>query len=158
MSITLNQKNPDWIKQLTMRLHEQDKYEIAVGFPVGAKGVGVPAYPGGASIIDVAIWNEFGTSGGISPRPFMKNATPELQSNFKKRLKEAQPHINAGDYDVRTAYEAISVESEGIIRSSIDAGGYAPNAPETIKRKGSAKPLIDTGAMRGHATSKVRNR
>ncbi len=158
MSITLNQKNPDWIRQLTMRMNEQDKLEIAVCFPLVSPGVGVPHYPTGASIIDVAIWNEFGTSGGLPPRPFMQKATPDLQSNFKRQLQAAQPRINSGQLDARTAYEAVSVESEGIMKGSIDSGGFAPNAPETIKRKGSAQPLIDTGAMRNHVTSKVRNR
>lgn len=154
----IQQKNPDWIKNLTMRLKEQDKMEIAVGFPVGAEGIGQPHYPTGASIIDVAIWNEFGTSGGIPPRPFMKNAGPQLQENFKRQMQAAQPRINSGDLDVATAYNAIALESEGIIRTSIDTGGYAPNHTQTIKRKGSATPLIDTGAMRAAATSKVRNK
>jgi hypothetical protein len=35
--------------------------------------------------------------------------------------------------------------------------GWAPNAPETIKRKGSDKPLIDTGQLRKSITWVVRD-
>lgn len=35
-----------------------------------------------------------------------------------------------------------------MIQKEIVNGDFVPNSPETIKRKGSDKPLIDTGRMR----------
>lgn len=34
-------------------------------------------------------------------------------------------------------------------------GAFKPNAPSTVKRKGSAKPLVETGAMRASVLSEV---
>ena len=36
----------------------------------------------------------------------------------------------------------------GLVQETIKEGEFSPNAPSTIKKKGSDKPLIDTGHMR----------
>ena len=36
----------------------------------------------------------------------------------------------------------------GLVQEKIESGSYEPNAPSTIRKKKSDKPLIDTGRMR----------
>ena len=37
---------------------------------------------------------------------------------------------------------------KGIVQKTIKEGSFVPNAPSTIRKKGSDKPLIDTGRLR----------
>ena len=51
---------------------------------------------------------------------------------------------------LRVAAEAVKTGIDDSFRSSQDFSGapFAPNKPSTVKRKGSSKPLINTGALR----------
>lgn len=42
----------------------------------------------------------------------------------------------------------IGVFGVGLVQEKIESGSYEPNAPSTIRKKKSDKPLIDTGKMR----------
>ena len=42
----------------------------------------------------------------------------------------------------------IAVFQKGLIQETIAEGDFEPNAPSTIRKKKSDKPLIDTGRMR----------
>ena len=54
----------------------------------------------------------------------------------------------AAGSSVEAALNRIGVVAKGIIQEEIRDGSFAPNAPSTIRQKGSAQPLIDTGQMR----------
>jgi hypothetical protein len=53
------------------------------------------------------------------------------------------------------AMKRIGLEMEESLRDSILNGGWAPNAPATIKRKGSDQPLIDSRTALVYVTSRV---
>jgi len=42
----------------------------------------------------------------------------------------------------------MGVVVKGIVQQEIVEGDFAPNAPSTVRSKGSGQPLIDTGHMR----------
>ena len=92
---------------------------------------------------EVALWNEFGTE-TIPARPFLsraqKSANLRCQKLVKVRMEE-----NA---DVEQIAKEIGVMLQDEIQQQITKGNCAPNAPSTIKRKGSSRPLIDTGNLR----------
>ena len=45
-------------------------------------------------------------------------------------------------------YRRIGVTAKGQMQRAVkDSNEYAPNAPSTVRRKGSARPLIDTGIL-----------
>jgi hypothetical protein len=46
----------------------------------------------------------------------------------------------------------IGIVAQGDVQMSIVSGNWVPNAPRTIARKKSSRPLIDTGAMRQAVT------
>jgi hypothetical protein len=135
--------------------------EIAVGFPRG-KGLKSRHYPTGASILEVAVWNNFGAPRAHIPaRPFMNQATPKIveaanalahevaKANRSKPLTPAQ---------YEAMYDALGQQSRGIIQHTITTGHFAPNAPSTIRRKHSSRPLIDTTDMRAAVTFAVREK
>lgn len=94
-----------------------------------------------------AMWNEYGTSRGIPARPFLRNTLYEKGPAWGPFLRPTLLAIMDGSAaDVAGKLGPRMVQD---IRATIDGGGFAPLAPSTIRKKGSSKPLVDTGDMYG---------
>lgn len=79
------------------------------------------------------------------------------ESGMKDILTAVQDGLADG-LDSKTIAMRAGVEAEGAIKQYIADLKSPPNAPSTIRKKGSSNPLIDTGAMRGSVTSVVVNK
>lgn len=78
-------------------------------------------------------------------RQITKIAKTLMQSVFKKQRTTKQ------------ALGLLGIFVQGLIRGRMSAGIPPPLKPATIKRKGSSKPLIDTGQLRSSIDLKVKN-
>lgn len=154
--MSVHQKSPDWLDKLTARLKKNSDKEAAVGFPKQA-GLNAAHYDDGSSIVDVAIYNNFGTR-GVPRRAFMELASKSMQPKYNKMMKEALPDINSGKITVEAVLKKAAKMGEDEVRKSIAGGQCAPNAPSTIARKGSSQPLIDSGDMYNHVVGLVRDK
>ena len=136
-------------KKLQRLLREAGKGGVSgvkVGFFSTAR------YQDGTPVAAVAAWNEFGTE-TIPERPFFRNALAESErgvSNIlakgidtKKMVVDERLAGRVGEY------------VQGKIRDSITALKEPPNAPETVRRKGSSDPLMDTGTLRNSVAWEV---
>lgn len=114
-------------------------------------------YPDGTPATNVAAWNEFGTQRGRKrhspPRPFLRPAfvaaRPKVRRLLKGQLDPKRPNIT--EREGALVGEVIRQE----VREHIVKFRGAPNAPSTIARKKSSRPLIDTGFMRRAVAYKV---
>lgn len=133
------------------------KLEIAVGYPANV-GLGSPepAYDGEASIIEVAIRNNYGM--GVPRRAYFEEARDKMQDTYKTVMEKTGRQMLTGEADPRKVLDLAGLEAESDVRNSIDNGNWTPNSPATIARKGSSKPLIDTSTMRNRVTHAVRKR
>jgi hypothetical protein len=158
-STRTTQKTPGWLQQLAKRLAPLKRgKEVAVGFPRGKNGVGNPHYDNGASILEVAIWNNFGTETGIPPRPFMAMANIPMQARYREMCKDFAKRLNAGEVKPETFLEAAGAMGAAEVKKAIASGGFAPNRPSTVRRKGEGKkPLVDSGDMLNAVTWAVRD-
>lgn len=178
MFMKMKQKNPKWIEQLKVR-YKQKSLEAAVGYPVGKDGVAAAHYPtnqsgtyksrknkskpmkpplgSGPSILEVAIWNNFGTE-SIPRRAFMELAAKNMQPKFKKMMKDAVKRINSGEITLEQVLKLAAQMGEAEVRKAIMEGEWPGNSPETIAAKESETPLMDSGDMRKYVTSDVRAR
>ena len=77
ISIKLNRKNPGGLKGFSKRLEALAGKEVAVGFPRGGSGLGNPHYKNGASILLVAVANNYGL--GVPRRAFMELAAEKIR-------------------------------------------------------------------------------
>jgi len=128
-------------KKLFKALEELAKLEVRVGFQKGEATA-----DNGTDIADIAMWNEVGTV-HIPPRPFMRNSVDSNEGVIKGNcLKVAEAVVNG--MSAEQALDILGNMQKGLIQDSIESGGYTPNAPSTIRKKGSSTPLIDTGLMR----------
>ena len=125
--------------------------------PRGGSGLGNPHYKNGASILLVAVANNYGL--GVPRRAFMELAAEKIRKWFPGYMRTAMPDAEAGNTDINDVLETAGSVGADLVKEAIADGDWEPNAPETIKRKkGSDKPLIDTDAMRQAATWQVRDR
>lgn len=146
--------NPARLANLEKLLKEAARFEVAVGFPVGKDGLAQPWYDGGASIIDVAIYNNYGM--GVPRRPFMDLATQKMQELYRTEMKALSERITAGTINIERTLNAIGMKAAEEVRKAIMDGEWEPNDPATVARKGSDRPLIDSGEMARRATHHVR--
>lgn len=147
-------KNPKFWQEYAKRLKKMKGTRLYVGYPADDTGVANPHYENGASIIDVAIANNYGL--GVPQRPFFEEAREPIQVMFNGALKSRMPDLNSGKVDYQKLLGVIGVKAEHEVRRSIRDGNWTPNSPETIARKGSDRPLIDTGAMVQNVTHIVK--
>lgn len=125
------------------RLEELRGLVMEVGFQADQT-----AEDGEISLAEIAYWNHFGTVDKdgqvmIPARPFMD--TLDLQQD---QLFEFSGQALESLGSSREVAEAIGSKAKSMIQDAIRNGDWAPNAPLTVRKKGSDKPLIDTGTMR----------
>ena len=129
-------------KKLQRLLREAGKGGVSgvkVGFFSTAR------YQDGTPVAAVAAWNEFGTK-TIPERPFFRRALAEAErgvSNILAKGIETKKMVVGEQLAGR-----VGAHVQGKIRDSITALKEPPNAPETVRRKGSSNPLLDTGTLR----------
>ena len=111
-------------------LKKLSELEVQVGFQ------GDQTAEDGTSLAEIAAYNELGTS-TIPARPFMKQSF----ENHEDELRAACERVNAALASGKSVEQALT-----------------ENAPSTIRKKGSDKPLIDTGTMRQSVNYVVKRR
>lgn len=126
-----------------------DGVELTVGIHEGLEG------DGGEGIATYAAANEYGTD-TIPARPFMRTAADEntdkwLQRTERQIAKCTRPN---GPSPAKALVSVGNIMRNDIV-NSIKSGDWEPNAAATIERKGSSKPLVDTGAMQRAITVKI---
>lgn len=95
-----------------------------------------------------AMWQEYGTSRGIPPRPFLRNTLYSKGPTWATFIAPFLQNLLEGG-GAEAVINALGPKMMTDIRATIDEGHFAPLAPSTIRHKGSSKPLIDTGDMYG---------
>lgn len=128
-------------KKFYAELDKLKKLRVVVGYQQGQA-----VSEDGVDLADIAMWNELGTS-GAPPRPFMRKSVDENEEKIISFGQLQTKRLTKG----ATAQEiltALGVMQKGLVQEKIVDGDFEPNAPSTIKKKGSDKPLIDTGHMR----------
>jgi hypothetical protein len=138
------------LKALLQRV-KASKLQITVGVHA-EEGAGT--YEGGATVADVASYNEFGTE-RIPARPFLSGWFDANQSAIEKQLQKAGERITKGQ-DPEQALDLVAQWAAGQVQKGISAGVPPPNAASTVARKGSSKPLIgETGQLRSSIRGRV---
>jgi hypothetical protein len=94
----------------------------------------------------------------IPPRPVLEPAIEKNSELITPHLAESAKAVMDGRPDAaeRELQRAGTIASNAVKRYFTE-GNLAPNAPSTIARKGSDRPLIDTGALRRAVTFVVRS-
>lgn len=147
------------IAQLETAIREfNNTKEVAVGFPINAQGLAQPnaVYDNKASIIEVAIWNNYGL--GVPRRPFMDLARDKIKEKYFQIMQELGYKILDGTSTVENALRVAGQVAVVEVQRAIMTGPWQPNAPQTVAQKRSNRPLIDTRTMHNRVTFVVRDK
>ena len=101
----------------------------------------------GQTVAFIGAANHFGTD-KIPARPWLDVG---VESGTEEYLEVIQDGIAEGE-PAEKVLDQLGVLAVGYTQQYITDLDSPPNAPSTIKRKGSANPLIDTGNMRQSVT------
>lgn len=111
---------------------------------------GAGQYPDGTSVVEVALWNEFGTR-SIPERSFIRSTIDENEGLINSWREEMLKKLIDDDWTVEKALEAIGFRIQTLIQNKIKSNVPPPNAPSTLKHKQregtSGGTLIDTGLL-----------
>jgi hypothetical protein len=121
--------------------------------------VGSQTTEGGATIAQIASWNELGVMGPpvsqygggkwfIPPRPFIRGFVDGKREQTAKTLEKLGGLVSGGKLKAAEAMVRLGEYGQSGIKSYIRNGPHTQNADSTIARKGSSKPLIDSGTLR----------
>ena len=104
-------------------------------------------YPDGKPVAMIAAIQNWGApAAGIPPRPFFSNMVASKKAGWPEQVAK---NLKRADYNSALAFARVGEGIAGQLRQSIKDTNSPPLAPSTIKRKGFAKPLVDTGVMLG---------
>jgi hypothetical protein len=140
--------------------------KIAVGILAGP-GAAPHANPGGRdplTVLDVATINEFGAQWTdkagrvheIPERSFIRDWFDAAEPELREKMLALMQDVIAGRREVDQILQLLGLYCVGQIEQRIADGVPPPNAPSTIKKKGSSKPLINSGQLRASVTFEVR--
>lgn len=135
-------------KRYVEELKKLERLEVQVGYWRGKN-----FEDNGADLVDVALYNELGTS--TSPaRPFMKQSFENHEDDLQNACDEVNAELSRGGTAVQ-ALENLGTFGKALVQQEIIDGEFEPNSAATINKKKSERPLIDTGTMRQSVDFKV---
>jgi hypothetical protein len=121
------------------------KKEVTVG--VHQKKTKRRAAKTGLTNAQVGSWQEFGTR-RTPRRSFLRSTYDENEKAYIRYFSRSYARALKAGKKVDAPLRIIGLKIASDVRRKIDAGVPPPNAPSTIAKKGSSKPLIDTGALK----------
>ena len=154
--------NPQEIfAELQAKLKEAANTDILVGIPESATNTkdGETFY-----LADIAFLQNYGSysekenrhmtsdeakeSGKIPPRPFGSTLMQNYGDKIKKFYQKDVGESLKGKRSMKQSLNRVGFIASGLMKQNLSTGNWTPNAESTIAKKGSSKPLIDTGEMR----------
>lgn len=124
----------------SLRSLEDKKLKVGVLPSAGRNSEGV-------DLVDVAVWNEFGTR-HIPARPFMRIAADKNENKWNRYAERCVDAALKNRANINNAVCLLGEQIKSDVQRVIGSRDLAPNKASTIRRKGSSKPLIDHGDLR----------
>ncbi len=109
------------------------------------------------SLVEIAAVHEFGSQDGRIPeRSYMRSTFDARRDDYERGLRKALKSVVAGEADIDVELGRLGLVVSGDIQETIATLTDPPLAEYTIKKKGSSKPLIDTGRLKQSIDHEVR--
>ena len=147
MSITIIHSHPNATADMKKRLKKLAKKAAYIGLPESSNG----------DLLMRGAHHNFGSpSRGIPARPWLKEGVAEGISKYQQFADANVIKVMLGEMDGAVYHNTLGELGKAEVQKYIRNGDFVPLAAATIERKGSSKPLIDTGQMRNVITYEVK--
>ena len=100
-------------------------------------------YPGGASVAEVAFYNEFGTL-NIPERSFLRATIDENRKDLERETANLMGDVVIGKITTKKALDKLGFKIQELIKAKILKLNEPPNADSTVSIKGFNNPLVDS--------------
>ena len=90
----------------------------------------------------------YGHHAPIPARPFMRMTFDKNKRKIKQTVEVFLDRIYSGIGTAKQGLKRLGLEHQSDVQTTIESGRFKANAPATKDRKGSSKPLIDSGNMK----------
>lgn len=150
-------KGFDWSKfrELRSRLEGMAGKEVVVGVTRASAG---RHQTGEINNAELAAVHEFGTKDGRIPeRSFIRSSMADNRDTYVKSHADNLRKVVRGEMPFDKSLDLLGVRAAADVQQNIRNGDFESLAQATIDRKGSSKPLIDTGNLRQSITHEVRD-
>lgn len=110
--------------------------------------------------VDLGVWHEFGVPQlNIPERSWLRSAFDGKHDRWEKFAEKQAQLLIDGKVTLEEALGRLGLLAEADVKKGITSGGGIPppNAPSTVARKGSSRPLVDTGQFLNSVTFEVRS-
>ena len=141
MAVRITERITPEGQRLEQTLRELNALQVRIGFQRGDV-----VDENGVDLCDIAMWNELGTSRSPA-RPFIRQTVDHHESEITAMLTRQKAALLNGS-GAKEILNRIGLEVKDLMQTEIITGEFVPNAPSTIRKKGSSRPLVDTGRMR----------
>ncbi|MFG6334790.1 MAG: hypothetical protein K1W20_04865 [Lachnospiraceae bacterium] len=131
-------------KRFMATLQELAGMEVRIGYQRGTLHLNDDGSR--ADLVDIAMWNEFGTE-NMPSRPFMRDSVDKHMQAINHVLLSQKDALLKGA-SAKDVLNTVGLFQQDLIQTEIEQGDFVANASSTIEKKGSDKPLIDTGTMK----------
>jgi len=133
------------LDRIMRRLRTLDGVRVTAG--VQGQVDATPTDGDGASLLEIAATNEFGSDDGRIPaRPWLRTSLDRNKAKWSKgaaRVPKAMTSGGTGEAELRQ----LGVVMAGDVKETLLDGPWKPNAELTVALKGSDQPLVDTGRL-----------
>lgn len=133
------------------QIEELKQNQVFVGFQAGQV-----ADDRGVDMAQIAMFNELGTSTAPA-RPFLRDSVDENEDVIRDQCGKELKKLTTGA-TAETVLKRVGALGVRLVQEKIVSGSFKPNAPSTIRKKGSDNPLIDTDLMRQSVKYVVKKR
>ena len=135
-----------------------DKPRVVVGIRGQA---GAQSYQGddgkAISLVEVGAVHEFGSQDGRIPeRSYLRSTFDARRTDYERGLRAGLGRVVDGSSDIDTEFGRLGLVVAGDVQQTIATLTDPPLAEYTIRKKGSSKPLIDTGRLKQSIDHEVR--
>lgn len=130
-----------------------DKLGVRIGLPDSESTA-----KGELTLAQLGLVHEFGIPGHIPARPFLSQGMARAKASALRIMGALVAKLKtdstpaAFKLAAKSILEKVGAFVANDVKKGIATGGFAPNAKSTEERKGSTKPLIDTGLLRQSIT------
>ena len=101
-------------------------------------------------MVELAAIHEYGApKAGIPERSFIRRTFNEKQKQLKSVVGKLATDVVEREKSVESALDQLGAWGAAQVKNTITRGKGVPppNAPETVAKKGSSRPLVDTGRL-----------
>ena len=144
------------IPEVVKELEELGKHKLTIG--IFGEEAEKPHGDSGITIGGIASVHEFGTTitgtgkkGDytitIPERSFIRSGWDSKQSEIQDTVEMLLDAVIGGDLPAVQLYNSLGDQVQAYLQEYATALSSPPNAPATIRQKGSSNPLKDTGRM-----------